>query len=457
MPLRRSAIALALLPALPALTAAQTMDRDRVAAAVDSLAADALRGNRAAGLTVAVVRGPDTLVHKGYGFADLELQVPTPLGAVYEIGSITKQFTAVAVLQLAEQGKLSLDDPLTRYLPTYPTNGHAVTIRRLMDHSSGIQGYTEMRTFGPLAVQRLPRDTLVALFSREPFKFAPGEAVAYNNSAYFLLGLVIEKVTGGTYADYVKKNLFDRAGMPDSRYCSEREIVPRRAHGYDATPAGLTLKGYIDHTWPYAAGSLCSTAGDLVAWTRALHGGRILSAASYRTLVTPETLNDGTRLRYAKGLVADSMAGRRVLAHGGGIPGFSTDLAYFPDEQVTITVLINTAGPVAPNRITQAIAELLFGRPAEPVAVALDHPAGDYAGTYRGIGRGDSLTLTITADGNAVRVRPATATGPGTVARYTGGDTFMIGRNRYTFLRDGDRVTAVRADMISVVSRLAKR
>ena len=168
---------------------------------------------------------------------------------------------------------MSLDDPLTKYLPDYPTQGHRITIRRLMDHTSGIMGYTEMPTFGRLSVQHDPRDTLVAMIGREPFKFAPGEAVAYNNSAYFLLGLVIEKASGGTYADFVKKNLFDKAGVPDSRYCSERDVVKRRAHGYDMGPTGLLRAAYLDHLWPFAAGSLCSTAWDLVAWNRALHGG----------------------------------------------------------------------------------------------------------------------------------------------------------------------------------------
>jgi CubicO group peptidase (beta-lactamase class C family) len=301
---------------------AQTTDLVRIRTAVDSIVNAALTGGRAAGVSVGVVRGRDTLVLKAYGSADLELDVPTPDRAVYEIGSVTKQFTSAAILLLVEQAKISLDDQLTKYLPDYPMQGHTVTIRRLLDHSSGIVGYTEMPVFGRLVPQRLPRDTLVKLVSKEPFKFAPGEAVAYNNSAYFLLGLIIEKVAGGTYGDFVKTNLFDKFSMPDSRYCSERDIIKRRAKGYEFGQGRLALKAHLDHTWPYAAGSLCSTAWDLMAWSQALHGGRVLTPASYRLLTTPAPLNDGTRIRYAMGLVNDSIGGRHAIHHGGGINGF---------------------------------------------------------------------------------------------------------------------------------------
>ncbi len=433
-------------------------DVARIRAAVDSIAAAALAGGQAAGMSIAVFRGPDTVVLKGYGSADLELDVPTPPRAVYEIGSVTKQFTSSAILLLVEQGKLSLDDELVKYLPDYPTQGHRLTIRRLLDHTSGIQGYTEMPAFGPLMPQRLPRDTLVKLFSRAPFKFAPGEALAYNNSAYFLLGLVIEKAAGGTYADFVKTQLFDKAGMKDSRYCSESEIIPRRAHGYDFAPPGrLVVKAHLNHTWPYAAGSLCSTAGDLATWSMALHGGRILSPASYRALITPSPLTNGTPVRYAMGMINDSLGGRHVLSHGGGINGFLADMAYFPDDRLVIAVLVNSAGPVAPNAITAAIARVIHGPPPPPTSVAVDHPLADYAGTFRGIGRGDSLTLTLAVDSAGLRLRAGNAPPPGQVLRYTGNDTFMSGRNRYTFRREAGRVTTLVADLISVVSTLTRR
>ena len=424
-----------------------THDRSRIAAAVDSLAAEALKSGQVAGLSIAVVRGRDTLVLKPYGKADLELDVPTPERAVYQIGSVTKQFTAVAVLQLAEQGKLSLDDELTKYLPSYPMQGHRVTLRRLLDHTSGIPGYTEMPEFGPISVRTLPRDSLVALFAAKPFGFAPGEAEVYSNSAYFLLGLIIEKVGGSSYENYVQQNLFDRAGMPDSRYCSNTAVVPRRAHGYDFVAGRLQLASYVDFTWPYSGGSLCSTAGDLVAWIRAMHGGALLGSAAYHELITPGTLNDGTRLRYAKGLAVDSILGHRVIEHDGGIPGFLTELAYFPDDSLTIAVLINTAGPVNPTRIAQSIVALVLGD-RSPKPVVFRGRSADYTGGYRGVGRGREMVLKIAADttnGLTVSIRG----GPAVRLDYYGGETFGSGRQRYIFVRDAGRVTKLRLDFLA--------
>lgn len=381
--------------------------------------------------------------------------MPTPERAIYEIGSLTKQFTAAAILQLQEQGKLSLDDEVTRYLPDYPTHGHRITIRRLLDHTSGIRGYTELPEFGTFSMRKLPRDSLVALFGAKPLDFVPGEAMVYSNSAYFLLGLVIEKVSEVPYEEYVRKNLFERAGMRDSRYCSERAVVKRRAHGYDMSPLGLLRAAYLDHTWPYSAGSLCSTAWDLVAWNQALHGGQILSSDSYRELITPGTLNDGTRLRYAKGLVVDSMLGRRVIHHGGGINGFLSDLKYFPDDTLTIAVLINTAGPVAPGAISRSIAELILGKRSQ-ARVPFRGRVEDYVGEYRGVGRGRELVVKIAADsaGKGLTVQVGDAAPSPLV--YLGGETFERESARFSFVREGGSVTKLGADLVSVYSILKR-
>jgi CubicO group peptidase (beta-lactamase class C family) len=428
---------------------------DRATVVTDSIVTAALARGQAAGLTVAVVRGRDTLVLKGYGSADLELGVPTPTNAVYEIGSVTKQFTAAAILQLQEAGKLSLDDDVTKFLPSYATQGHRVTIQRLLDHTSGIRGYTELPEFGALMQRHLPPDSLVALFGPKPFDFAPGEAMSYNNSAYFLLGLVIEKASGQSYAAYMKEHLFARAGMPDSRYCSNIDVVPRRAHGYDAGPDGLRLAQYIDFAWPYSAGSLCSTAGDLVAWTRALHGGRILGPAAYRELLTPGTLDDGTRLRYSKGLfVNDSVYGHAQIHHGGDIPGFATALTYLPDDSMIVAVLMNTEGPVRPDAIANEIVRALLGdrTPKRPTFAGR---ASDYAGEYRGTGRGRPLVLRFAPDSTGGLTLATPNASPRPLA-FLGGDTFGLGSARFTFVRERGAVTKVRADMLATNS-LASR
>jgi D-alanyl-D-alanine carboxypeptidase len=208
-------------------------DRAALVARIDSIVSAPIDQGKVAGASIAVVRGSDTIAVRGFGRASLELDVPTPPHAIYEIGSVTKQFTASAILQLVEQGKVDLDADVRTYLPDYNSQGRRIPVRRLMDHTSGIKGYTEMPEFGTLASQKLPRDTLVTLFSKQPFDFEPGEELIYNNSAYFLLGLIIEKVSGQPYAEYIKEHLFRPAGMVDAQYCSERSVQARKVQGYD--------------------------------------------------------------------------------------------------------------------------------------------------------------------------------------------------------------------------------
>lgn len=428
----------------------QQSSRDLLVAEIDSIANVPVEAGRVAGMSVAVVQGNDTIVLKGYGYADLELDVPTPPRAVYEIGSLTKQFTAAAILLLQEQGKLSLEDELPRFLPDYPTQGHTITIRRLLDHTSGIKGYTEIAEFSRLRTQRLPRDSAVALFSSWPFDFAPGEAMIYNNSGYFLLGLVIEKASGQSYEDFVAEHLFEPTGMKDSRYCSERDIIKGRALGYDRGGDGLQQKRFLVHVWPYAAGSLCSTVGDLVAWTRALHGrgagGSLLSEASYREMVTPGVLNDGTRLRYAKGLSVFERGGRRQIAHGGAINGFVSYLSYYPDHDLIVAVLINSTG-VSSASVAGSIANVILGDPEPLTGVPFTGDASALRGTYRGPARGRPMIITIESSDATLTVRSGNQE-PRPLT-YLGGMTFGRGTTRFTFVRRGTAVDELRVDQVS--------
>lgn len=435
---------------------AQRANRAATIAAIDSLVAASLKDGRAAGMSVGVLHGNDTLVLKGYGKADLELDVPTPPAAVYEIGSVTKQFTAAALLLLAEEGKLSLDDDLTKYFPEYPTAGHKIPVRRLLDHTSGIKGYTEIPKFQQIMTRKLPKDSLVAIFRDQPFDFPTGRGLVYNNSAYFLAGLIIEKVAGMPYGDFVQKRLFEPLGMRDSHYCDERKIVKNRAHGYDMSPGGLTLKAYLDHTYPYAAGSLCSTAGDLLTWLRSLHGGKVLPERAYRSLITPDTLDDGAPVRYAKGLGIYSLAGHRAIEHAGGINGYLSSTIWLPDEKMAVVVLVNTAGPVSPDAIAVSIVEIVLGRKPEAAAVALTSDVAEYTGTYEGPGRGARLTLTFVSDSGHLATRMPGSQNASRF-RYVGKDTFVRGREVVTFMRDGAKVVSVRVDRVYQNTVLTKR
>jgi CubicO group peptidase (beta-lactamase class C family) len=433
--------------------AAQT----NLAATIDALVEAPIKAGKVAGASIAVVRGNQTIVEKGYGLADLQLDVPTPPRAIYEIGSITKQFTAAAMLLLAEEGKLSLDDELTKFLPDYPTGGHRVTIRQLHNHTSGIKGYTELEEFGELMVRKKPKEELVKLFSSKPFDFPPGEDLIYNNSAYFLLGLIIEKVTGQPYADVIKTRLFDRVGMTDSSYCSERVIQKNKVHGFDTENGALVLKSYIDHSWPYAAGSLCSTAHDLALWNRALHGGKVLKPESYRAMTTPGTLADGSPVRYAMGVAVLDVGGRRVLSHGGGINGFLSHAEYYPAEDLTVVVLFNTAGPVNPQTIGRDIVDAVLGKSTAPHR-RYEGDVSAFAGSYSGRGRGRATEITIEARGAELHF--VRGTGPSATdeqLRYLGDDVFGFRDSLLRFRRTGGKVTGVRLDSVGANVVLARK
>jgi len=390
---------------LPVRAGAQITDRARLVAAMDSAARAHAALPAVAGISVAVVRGQDTLLMHGYGSADLEWSVPTPAdaSASYEIGSVTKQFTATAILQLVEQGKLDLDADFTKYLPEFDTHGHAVPLRRLLDHTSGIKGYTEMPVFGELAMKKLPRDTLVSLVEAQPFEFEPGTAQIYNNSAFFLLGLIIGKVSGQSYEDYIAANVFAPAGMTDSYYCSESAMRTHKAHGYDARQQSLVLKGYLDHTWPFSGGSLCSTARDLVRWNAALHHGRMLKPESYTAMISPRPLLDGTPLDYGMGIGVSDRGGHRMIAHGGGINGFLSSNNFFPAEDLSIVVLQNSTGR-DPGQLANAFADMILGPVPAPKAVPFEGDLDALAGEYTGPVRGTHMHAKVRRDGDQLIV-----------------------------------------------------
>lgn len=423
--LRTLAVALVLAPTA-ALAQAPTASRAAIVAGLDSIAESGVKAGRVVGLTVAVLQGNDTLLLKGYGKADVELNVPTPANAVYEIGSVTKQFTAAAILQLRDAGKLDLDADMSRYLPDFPTQGRKISVRRLLDHTSGIKGITELPEFPDLSRRALPRDSAIALIARQRFEFEPGEAQVYNNSAYILLGLIIERQSGMSYEDYIEKNIFAKLGMTRSRYCSNTEVVEGRAHGHTYAGRELRLADYADLRWPYAAGSLCSTAADMVTWLQALHGGKVLPPKSYTDMTTPSKLADGTPTRYGMGIsLANDPRGARLISHGGAIEGFLSHASWYPDQRVAVVVLMNSTGPLSPAGLSRELAAQIIpsvSRSVRPFA----GDASALVGTYTGPGRGGPTTVVITkaADGG-ILVSPNGA--PAQPAIWIDGLTFQSG------------------------------
>jgi CubicO group peptidase (beta-lactamase class C family) len=332
---------------------------------IDSLVLAELGQTPSAGLSVAVQRGADLLLAKGYGSADLENSVPITTETVFRIGSITKQFTAVSVLRLMERGRIRLQDPITRFLPGFPTQGHTVTIHHLLTHTSGIKSYTGDERFEELSRRDLADEELLELFVHDTFDFAPGEQWKYNNSAYYLLGMIIEEITGQEYADYLDEHIFDPLGMTGSSYCDLRAMVPHRARGYSVDDGELVNSAPISMNTPGAAGALCSTTLDLLRWQRALDGNRLISPESRRLMLTSAVLNDGETTGYGYGLGIGDLEGHPTVSHGGGINGFSTALATYPDDDLVVVVLGNTESRVT-GLVANGIARILLGLPMAP-------------------------------------------------------------------------------------------
>lgn len=329
------------------------------------------------GAAVAVVKDGEVIHRKGYGLANIEWNIPITPDTVFRLASISKQFTAVAIMMLAERGKLSVDDLLTDFLPDYPTSGHDITIHHLLTHTSGIASYTSIPEF----LQRdgyIDRTTteMVDYFKSRPFDFRPGARYLYNNSGYFLLGVIIEKVSGQSYEDFLRENIFAPLGMAQSYYMHTAPIIPKRASGYHPSPDGGFINApYLSMTAPYAAGSLGSTVDDLVKWDQALRRNTLIKAETLKRMHQPTTLNDGSTSDYGYGWVCGQYHEHAIVHHSGGIHGFSTNMIHYFDDGLGVIVLSNFAG-FETGKVMMAISRRILGLPdAIRTPITLDEAA----------------------------------------------------------------------------------
>jgi CubicO group peptidase (beta-lactamase class C family) len=420
------------------------------ASALDSIAASFVTGNRTVGLVAAVAKGSDTLLLRSYGKADVEWDVPMPVDAMFEIGSVAKQFAAVSILQLRDAGVLSLDDPLTKWLPSVNTEGRPITLRHLLTHTSGIFRFTETDEWErSMFLPGYPRDSAMRLVKLTPYQFTPGEAQAYSNGGFWLLGLVVEKASGMKYEEYLAKRIFEPLAMSRSMFCNSLQHVPRRAHGYGLTNGVMNRAPMVSYAWVFAPGAVCSTAGDLVTWLRALHGGKVLSAKSYAEMTTPARLADGTAVQYGFGIkVGTDMRGLRYIGHGGTAPGFRADAMWYPDAKMAVVVLMNTSAPNLSaadlgTRLTRAV--LPLQRPQ--VGFYTGDPA-PFVGTYQLTAGGNigqaTLVVTSTPAGLAFSMNGSRAQ----PLPWIGGNVFQAGETTtLSFTRIGNAAaTDVRRD-----------
>jgi CubicO group peptidase (beta-lactamase class C family) len=287
--------------------------------------------------SVLVARGGEVLFSKGYGFANAEWEIPNTPSTKFRLGSVTKQFTAACILILEERGKLKTSDPVKKYLPDAPAAWDKITIYNLLTHTSGIPSFTEFPDYDTIKLSPMsPRQAYDRLRERS-LAFQPGDRFSYSNSNYLLLGFLIEKISGDSYEKFLQQNVLAPLGLKDTGYDS-RALILRRASGYSRSGGELVNADYIDMSIPQAAGALYSTTEDLLRWVQGVFGGKLLSPASLQKMTTP------FKETYACGLGVRTINGHKIISHGGGIEGFQTFLAYYPDDRLTVVVLANLTG-----------------------------------------------------------------------------------------------------------------
>ena len=347
--------------------------------------------------SVLLARDGKVILSKGYGLANVEWDAPNTPQTRFRLGSITKQFTSAAILLLQDRGKLSVQDPICKYFSDCPKAWSEVTLHHLLSHTGGIPNYTSFPDFRKTMPLPVTVDELIGRFKDKPLDFKPGEKWNYSNSGYELLGYVIEKVSGQSYEEVLQENIFGPLHLAGSGYDHYERIIKQRATGYSRQGAKPVNSPYLDMTIPYAAGSLYSSVEDLYAWEQSLFGGKLLSAKALEAMLTP-VKND-----YAYGVAVKPQFNRKMVSHGGGINGFSTYLAYFPDDKVTIVVLRNSDdGTPAPGAISRDLAAIAFGEkyeiPREHISVKVDPKIFDaYVGQYQ---LTPALVLTIAREGD---------------------------------------------------------
>jgi CubicO group peptidase (beta-lactamase class C family) len=308
--------------------------------------------------TVLLARDETVVFTKSYGSADLEWNIPNSRTTKFRVGSLTKQFTAACILLLEERGKLKVDDPIRQYYPDAPAPWDKITLADLLHHTSGIHSYTNDPEFDVFTKLPATPEDLVKRVRDKPLGFEPGSRMNYSNTGYILLGMVIEKTSGMKYADFLKSNILDPLGMKDSGHDANAMLLPQRAAGYSRGASGTINAQYIDMTVPYSAGSLYSTVDDLLRWQRGLFGGKVLTNASLTKMITPAQKD------YAYGVAVVKKPGGTVIRHGGGVPGFNAELAYFPESGYVIVALSNLNGPGTTGMVDK-VAGLLLGEAAK--------------------------------------------------------------------------------------------
>lgn len=317
--------------------------------------------NSSPGAAILIAKGDTILYRKAFGMANLELNVKMKPETVFQLASITKQFTSVAIMMLVEQGKLSLKDPLSKFISDF-SRGNEITVHHLLNHTSGIKSYTNLPEFRTKTRMDMTPAEIVQFFKNLPLEFSPNEKYEYSNSGYLLLGYIIEQISGMTYGEFIQKNIFDKLAMKHSYYADSYKIIPNRASGYQLYEGKYENAEYISTTIPYAAGSLMSTVDDMFLWSKAIRNNLLISENSKRIAFANHSLTNGKPTNYGYGWAINEIAGISTIEHTGGINGFTTSGIYVPDSNIYSIVLTNIDDGKGPESFNIKIVSTLLGK-----------------------------------------------------------------------------------------------
>jgi CubicO group peptidase (beta-lactamase class C family) len=360
---------------------AQTLTTKQLTSEFDRLLSEQFKPGET-GCAAVVAQKGQIVYKKAFGMANLELNVPMQPDMVFLIGSITKQFTAVAILQLMEQGKLSLQDEITRFIPDYPTNGYKITIEHLLTHTSGIKSYTNLPEYMGFSRNDLTPEDVIKIFKNQPMEFAPGTKWSYCNSGYFLLGYIIEKASGKTYKEYIEENFFKPLNMTGSCYGNDSKVIKNRASGYQTNGDEVINARYVSMLVPYSAGAIQSTVEDLFKWNQALHSYKLLRKETLEKAFADYKLPSGKGTGYGYGWMLQQVQGSPTIEHGGSINGFQSNALYLPQEDVFVAVFSNSNAK-SPDLVSTKMAAVAIGKPYKFTEIKLDEGTLDaYPGVY---------------------------------------------------------------------------
>jgi CubicO group peptidase (beta-lactamase class C family) len=293
------------------------------------------------GVSALVAIDGEIVYHKSFGKANLEWNVDVDNTTKFEIGSITKQFTAVAILMLAEQGKLNIDDNITEYFEDYPTHGHTIKISHLLSHTSGLASFTAYDDWYDNRYNDISQEEFMAMFKKTPMLFAPGEKYYYSNTGYFLLGMLVEKLSGQTYAEFIDQHIFKKLGMKNSTFLSRHEIITNRATGHVKVDDKLIKSDEFLYGHAFSAGAIISTTYDLFLWNRAIKNNVLISEASKRNAFANTGLSNGKYANYGYGWAINEVNEVPSIEHNGGTFGFFSNAIYLPNPDIFVVALSN--------------------------------------------------------------------------------------------------------------------